>query len=336
MRTVIGLLVIVVIIAFVAVVLWRRRGRDEIHSIDSYRNALDTLQEMRGAPGSASIRVLAPEEQESLRQPPPQSTIKTGVVEPTLENTPPPEVVSPPPGAVDGMVFNDDVSELGRSTPLADAEPTRGHENPSWAIGRMEGRPPVQGRQVLVAGIAILVVLLLVVVGVVIGTKHSATHSATTKHPSTTVAHHPKRPVPSTTTTAAAPAAFAPQSATATSATYDMVANHFAVTITATQGACWTVATDAAGKQVFAGSVAPGTPQVIKSSGTLVVTLGAPANVSVSVGGTPVTFPSGYQTPLVLTFQFTASPTTTAPGATTTTSTTSTTLPVTTTSGITP
>ena len=335
MRTVVGLLVIVLIIAFVAVVLWRRRGRDEIHSIDSYRNALDTLQEMRGAPGSASIRVLAPEEQESLRQPPPQSTIKTGVVDSPLEVTPPPDVVSPPPGAVDGMVFNDDVSELGRSTPAPESEPTRGHENPSWAIGRMEGRPRVQGRQLLVAGVAVVVVVLLVVVGVAIGTKHSASHAATTQHSSTTVAHHPKHPVPSTTTTTAAPTTFAPENATATSATYAMVSNRFAVTITATQGACWTVATDAAGKQVFAGSIAPGTPQVIKSRGTLVVTLGAPANVSVSVGGTPVTFPSGYQTPLVLTFQYSAPTTTTAPSATTT-STTSTTLPVTTTSGITP
>lgn len=335
MRTAIGLIVLLCVIAFIAVVLWRRRGRDEIHSIDSYRNALDTLQEMRGAPGSASIRVLAPDEQQSLRQPPPQAAIKTGMVEP------PPTAVPPPPDAIDGMVFADDIGALGRSAPLPETEPGKGHEDPTWAIGRMESRPRFQSRQIIVGAVAALVIVALVIIGTLIGSKHNAASTSTTSksshHATTTVHHGPKKkPTPTTTVPTTTPKSYAPQNATATSATYNVMSGSYTIVITANGGACWTVATDGNGNQVFAGSVSPGTPQSIKATGTLVVNLGAPANVSVSIGGVPVTFPSGYQTPLVLTFQPAPPTTTTVPGATTTSSTTTTSLPVTTTSGITP
>jgi hypothetical protein len=333
-RTAIGLIVLLCVIAFIAVVLWRRRGRDEIHSIDSYRNALDTLQEMRGAPGSASIRVLAPDEQQSLRQPPPQAAITTGMAEP------PPTAVPPPPDAIDGMVFADDIGELGRSAPAPESPSGKGHEDPTWAIGRMESRPRFQSRQIIVGAVAALVIVALVIIGTLIGSTHSATTSTTSKgphHVTTTVKHGPKKkPSPTTTTPPTVPKSYAPQNATATSATYNVASGTYTVVITANSGACWTVATDGNGNQVFAGSVSPGTPQSLKATGTLVINLGAPANVSVSIGGVPVTFPAGYQTPLVLTFQPAPPTTTTVPSAPSTPSTTTTSLPVTTTSGITP
>ena len=186
----------------------------------------------------------------------------------------------------------------------------------------MEPRHPVQNRQIIAGIAAGAVIVVLVVIGILIG---SGSDSST--HPTSTVPSHRQRhsttTVPrSTTTTAPKITALAPQTSTATTATYLAPSGTYSVTVKATGGSVWTIVTSAAGDQVFAGAIDPGSPQTFKVSGGVEVNLGAPGYATVSIGGLPVTFPTGYQSPLVLTFTpaapTPASTTTTAPVATTT------------------
>ena len=319
MRSIVGLIILLIVAGGIGALLWSRRSRDEIHSIDSYRNALDTLQEMRGPSASASVRILDPSEQEQLRQPPPP----VGAFAKHLEPPETPAAVAPPPGSRDGMVFREDI---GRSD-VGEAETGgehRGHDAPSWAISRMEPRHPVQNRQIIAGLAAGAVIVALVIIGVVIGSGSGSSTSGTT---TTTTTHHratttsaPK----ATTTTSPKVTSYEPQTSTATTATYVAPNGSYAITVKATGGSVWTIVTSAAGEQVFAGAIDPGAPQTFKVSGGVEVNLGAPGYAAVSVGSLPVTFPSGYQSPLVLTFApaTSTSPTTTsAPASTTTTKT---------------
>lgn len=320
MRSIVGLLILLVIAGTIGALLWSRRSRDEIHSIESYRNALDTLQEMRGPTASASVRVLDPAEQQELRQPttPEQFTHHEPVA-------PPPPAVAPPPGSHDGMVFREDIGRSGHGEDH-DQELHRGHDAPAWAISRMEPRHPVQNRQLIVGLVAGIAILLLVIVGVVIGGGGTGDDKATTTTaPRRTTTTSPR----TTTTTSPKVSAYAPQSSTATTATYSIPTSTYSVTVKATGGSIWTIVTKSgSGEQVFAGSIDPGSPQTFKVSGGVDVNLGAPGYASVSIDRIPVTFPTGYQSPLILTFTpVPPTPPTTAPPSTTTT----TTIPVTTT-----
>ena len=319
MRTVVGLVIIIAIVVVIAVLLWQRRGRDEIHSIDSYRNALDTLQEMRGPAASASVRVLDQSELEELRQPHPTDAILHGHFEEPEKVT----AVGPPPAARDGMVFSE---EIGRAERAADQGESRGHEAPTWAIERMQSRPRFENRQIIVGAIAGVAIVAIVVIGALIGSSSSSnTKSTTTTHP-----HASTTRATSTTTSTSAPkvTSYQPESSTATSATYAIPGSSFEVTIKATTGPCWTIVTASnGGAQLFAGSIQPGSPQVIKATSSIDISLGAPALATVSVGGIPVDFPQGFSTPLVLTLAPSTSTTPTTGSAPTTT----TTVPVTTT-----
>ena len=323
-RTVLGLIIIIALLGAVGAVLWRRRGGDEIHSIDSYRHALETLQEMRGPSASSTIRVLGADEQRQLRQPPPHPEVRSGVSgrPPLPTPPPPPEAVSPPPLARDGMVFGEGLS----SDRHLDDEHHEGshHERAgtTWAMDRARSQPRVHSKQLIAAAVASVVILFLVIVGAVIGRSGSGKPATTTSTPK-----HAKTTTPPTTTTMA-PKVLDPQDATTTSATYLVSSSEFVVTVTATKGPCWTIATDATGQQVYAGGIEPGTPQQIKGSGTLSISVGAPENVSIAVDRASVRFPEGVQTPFVLTIK-TASQTTTT---TTPLGTPTTTPPVTTTS----
>jgi hypothetical protein len=318
-RAAIGLIIIAAVVITIVALLWRRRTRDEIHSIDHYRNALETLHGMRPDTASTSVRVLDPDEAKSLRQPHAQQVIRS-----SNRGLPPP-TIAVPPDARDGMVFDD--ANPPPAGPL-DEDPHRGHDSSQWAISRAQSHPPLQNRQWMAMGIATAIVLVLLVVGVLVGrSSHTSSRAVTT-----TTSHGTVKKRSSTTTTAApkvttttAPTSYQPQAgASTTAATYIAPSTRYVLTITATGGGCWTVANSLpANTQLFAGTVAPGSPESLAVNGGILVTLGAPGNVSITLNGRPVVFPTGYQTPLALTFQPPAPPTptttTSAPAVTTTT-----------------
>lgn len=308
MHSFLGLGFLGIIVIIIVVLLWKRRTKDEIHSIDHYRNALDTLNEMRTGAGSSSVRVLDSDEARSLRQPEHREAIRSSNPRP---------VVGPPPGSEDGMVFDDTPHQNRLSI---EGEHERGHQNPEWAISRAQSNPPFQNRQWYVMGIATAVVIVLLIIGVLIGSSQKSTPTSTTT--STTQKTTSKTTIPKTPPTTI-PLTYVPQAGgSATAATYTAPSTRYILMITATGGGCWTVAnSQPANTQLFAGVVPPGTPQQIPVTGAVQVTLGAPGSVSVQLNGHAVTFPTSFQAPLVLTFQPATPPTTatTTPPTTTTT-----------------
>ena len=309
MRTAIGLVMILTVVIVVIVVLVRRRDRDEIHSIDHYRDALTTLDDMR-APSGRTIRILSEDEARELRQPHPA---------PLIRSEPPrsPTRLEPPNGPGEPITFDD----AGEPIELSD-DPHRSHlhhDNPQWAIERMDNRHVLHNRELLAAGGALAVLAVLIVVGVAIGgSSGSSKHVATTTSQATTTTG-PGRTT--TTTTTALPTTFQPQpGATATAATYFVSGGSFTAVIQATGGPCWTIATGVDGSSLFTGSIPAGSSQTITKTGGFSVSLGAPGNVTVTMNGIPVAFPPSYGAPLVLSFiSPPSSTTTTAPSSPTTT-----------------
>ena len=270
---------------------------------------------MRSDPASTSVRVLDSDEARELRQPHAPPVIRS------THQLHPPGVIAVPDGAEEGMVF-DDGSPYGRD--VAEEEHHRGHDSSEWAISRAQSRPPLQNRQWAAMGIATAIVLVLLIIGVLIGkSNHSGSQPAAST--TTTMAKHQRATTTTTVKTppTTTPSNFQPQAgATSTTASYSAPNGRYVLVVTATGGGCWTVATAQPGNsQLFVGTVAAGSPQQIPVTGGAQISLGAPGNVTVTLNGKPVVFPSGFQTPLVLSFAPApvASPTTTGPAITSTT-----------------
>lgn len=309
MRTVLIIILLLGAVIGVIVFALRRRERDEIHSIDHYRNALHTLDDMR--PPTPSVRILSADEAKELRQPHPGSLIRSDVPPPTgqfFEEVPPED-------------HQADIDAKSRAIRHA-----LHHDDPKWAISRMQDRHVLQNREVLAAIGAVVLVVVLIVVGIAIGNSGSK-HSTTTIPPVT----RPNAP-PTTTTTTVHLTKLDPQPGfTANAATYFVPATQFVLDVAATQGDCWATVTTVDGQILFNAAIAVGSSRSFQHAGGISVSLGAPGNVAVKMNAVPVDFPSGFAAPLKLSFVTMPTTTTTAaPASTTTTSSTTTTAPPTT------
>jgi len=129
------------------------------------------------------------------------------------------------------------------------------------------------------------------------------THHATGQHHAT-----------ATTTTTAPPAVSPPAGASAHTATYNVAASSYSLTLAATTGECWVEATNAAtGAVLFTTTLLAGQSHAIAATGPVTVIAGAPGAFSATVNGAPVTLPPGNQAPFTLVFETasaTAPPTT--------------------------
>jgi hypothetical protein len=114
--------------------------------------------------------------------------------------------------------------------------------------------------------------------------------------------HHHGHPSSSTTTTAPPQVAPASVGAGGTTARYSVPGSGpFTVTVAASEP-CWIDATEASsGSVLWTGTLHAGGSQSVQSSGTLSLELGAPG-ATLTVDGTPVSFPAGMHTPFVATF----------------------------------
>jgi preprotein translocase subunit SecG len=130
---------------------------------------------------------------------------------------------------------------------------------------------------------------------------HSSPNNATgANSTTTTVAHHGKKKPP-TTTTVHATTPYAPVTSTSTSATYQVSAQSYTLTLSAS-GTCWVEAhNETAGTMLWAGELTAGSSQVLQATGTTTVQIGTPT-VSFEVNSVPVTLPSPIYTPFVATF----------------------------------
>ncbi len=315
------LTVVVVIVAVVLITLvtWavRRRGVDEVHSVDGYRHTLETLQDIRSRSGSGSVRVLGGPTGTTASP----SSSGEGVV-PTTPPAPAPApfdaaapnaIVAPttPPGAgrspgnrhgrgSEELVFDD--TALGDMVgPLHTGTDKRGQDQ---AISAMGHRP----RRLGVAVTAIVVVALLAVVIVVgIHFDHSSHHTVASKAASAAgsrqagVKKHSKKASAPTTTTTTVPPTFTAVTYTATTATYTPPSTSYAVTFATKTGACWITVTSATGSVLFTQTLQPGQSKSISTTGKSTIILGAPSSVTITIDHVPVVLPGGYQTPFYMT-----------------------------------
>jgi hypothetical protein len=154
---------------------------------------------------------------------------------------------------------------------------------------------------------AVAVVIVLVVVLLLTGShkvvpppRHH--HGSNAKNTKTHVGHD-GRTTSTNTTSTTSPPVVVPQSATSRSATYAVSVSTFTLAFSATSGACWVDATNGtSGAALFVETLEPGQQHSLVASGPVTVVLGAPTVLAVSVNGSAVALPSGFQTPFTMKF----------------------------------
>ncbi len=121
-------------------------------------------------------------------------------------------------------------------------------------------------------------------------THHGGAATATTSH----IHPPPLRHQTSTTTSTAPPTVSEPQGGTAHSATYQVAAPSYSLSLAATAGQCWVEATNTAnGSVLFTATLYPGQSHTIAATGPVTVIAGAPGSFAATVNGSAVTLPPG-------------------------------------------
>jgi Domain of unknown function (DUF4115) len=294
----IGGIVAAALVAVGAVALFTRRvAHDDVHSVEGYHRSLHTLEtinahptiavaEERSAPGPApaypesAVRVASP------------STLRvTG-----LRGSVPP-VPTPPLADPDAPMTFDDAAQPPPPPPLPPVHRDK-------AMTSINHRP----RRLAAPATAVAVVLVLIVVLLLTGSHkvppvRTHAHDKNSGHNSSGATTPPKKKATSTTSTPPPPAVSSPQAATPQSATYDVAAGTFTVTLSATSGACWVDATSTAtGATLYSGTVAAGGQHAFNAAGPVTLIVGAPTVLSTSVDGDAVVLPPGFQTPFTMNF----------------------------------
>ena len=295
MTTVLVVGAIAVVGAVVARVTWRRPA-DERHSIQSHQQTLDTLRAM------SDRRPVSQRDNATVPRP---DTPSGAPVRSARTRTGPPHAVparakGPGGNGVDDLVFVDEAApgrpgEIPRLSPLTLpgglTRPGRGHRRQGASRGRSTPR-----LLPLVAAVAVLAVV--IGAAVALAPSHpskanTALHRPSTKSKSCTTA--PRTTVPP-------PAQVHASSSTSSTAVYGAPATSYTVALQAT-GPCWVEATTAAtGNVVWTGTMTPGQTRSVPATGSLILRLGAPQDVRITLNGSPVVLPAGYQSPFDMRF----------------------------------
>jgi hypothetical protein len=303
-----GIVAAVVVVAVSAVALLTRRvAHDDVHSVEGYHRSLHTLESINANP-----MISGSDERSSQGAGPayPESAVRvaspsTGRATALPGSVPP--VPIPPLADPDTPMTFDDAEGAPPHSPPAPPRPVHRDK----AMISINHRP----RRLAAPATAVAVVLVLVVVLLLTGS-HSVpprgTHSSdrNSRHNGSTAPKPPKKGATTTTSTPPPPVS-SPQAATTQSATYDVAATAFTVTLTTTSGACWVDATSSAtGTTLFSGTLAAGAQHSFSATGPVTLIVGAPTVLHTTVDGDAVDLPPGFQTPFTMSFVTSA----TAPG----------------------
>jgi hypothetical protein len=302
----IGEIVAAVVVTVTAVALLTRRvAHDDVHSVEGYHRSLHTLESINAHPTVAGGDEVSSQVAKSAY---PESAVRvagTSTVRVTgLRGSVPPVPPVPPPPLADPdgpMTFDDAAHPL--APPALPAPPEPPHRDK--AMTSINHRP----RRLAAPAMAVATVLVLIVVLLLTGS-----HKVPPTHPhssnknsghSSTATKPPKKRTTTTTSTAPppAPAVSSAQAATPQSATYDVAATTFTVTLAATTGACWVDATSSAtGATLFSGTLAAGAQHSFSATAPVTVIVGAPTVLTTTVDGGAVVLPPGFQTPFTMSF----------------------------------
>jgi hypothetical protein len=165
-----------------------------------------------------------------------------------------------------------------------------------WALSRSAHRSRVSPSSARVGVIAIVAILVVGAVGYYAEHLHGAKSPTSTSSTTTTVRR-------TTTSTLALPSSFVAKSVSGNTATYEVPRRTYAVTVNGAAGAVWTVYRMGPNNTLeFQGTVPLGQSKTLTMTGTSQITLGSPKSATVSVAGSPVTFPTPLVAPLILVF----------------------------------
>ncbi len=313
----------VVVVLIIAGVIWSRlrAGHSDRRSMETYGHGLAALGDVTRRSGSASsVRVLpggaVPSETPSGAPTASGTPADVTVPRPTaaapdtaagdlppaggttrlpaLESRPSrrPSVSMPAPGAE--LQFEDPaegVHEAGRSL----REPThRATGAAPWGLGRPGdglGRQSA-GRKLMVAAIAVVAVAAIVTAAVLL-TLHPAPHRAAS--PPTTTAAGTSTTTTTTAVTTTTTPVVAPISTTGSTATFKAPSGRYTLRFSAGTSPCWVGIEPSAGAGTYLWSetVQAGSVGHYRPSGPVVVQLGAPEYISVTLDGVPLKIPSG-------------------------------------------
>jgi hypothetical protein len=304
-----GIVAAVVVAVGVVVLLTRRVAHDDVHSVEGYHRSLHTLESINAHPLTSGSDDLPGQGANTAY---PESAVRvasrsTGRAAALPGSVPP--VPIPPLADPDAPMTFDDAEEAPPFSPPAPPRPVRRDK----AMISINHRP----RRLAAPATAVAVVLVLVIVLLLTGShsvppggRHSAGKNS--RHNGSTAPTPPRKKATTTTSTSTPPPAVSsPQAATTQSATYDVAATTFTVTLTATSGACWVDATSSAtGTTLFSGTLAAGAQHSFSATGPVTLIVGAPTVLHAAVDGDAVVLPAGFQTPFTMSFVTTA----TAPG----------------------
>ncbi|HVB91083.1 MAG TPA: DUF4115 domain-containing protein [Acidimicrobiales bacterium] len=297
---------VVVPVAVAAGLFSRRRSHEDEHSVQHYHRQLHTLEGMRDHPagsaregaGGAGAHPVFPASAVRLAG---TSTVR-------LTETAKPEVPPVAPSAITSPaepVHFDDALPLTLPLPPPPLPPPP-DAGPLWrqdpVMTAINHRPRRLGAPAAAVGAVIVLVVILVLTG-----QHSLTpafHHKAAPGRATTVSPGPRVP------TATVPALVSPPVvSSAHAATYTVGRPAFTLALAATSAPCWVEVTDVAtGAVLFTGILGPGQEHTVGAPGSVSVIAGAPQALAVTVDGSAVTLPPGFQAPITLGFMAAAPP----------------------------
>ena len=177
-----------------------------------------------------------------------------------------------------------------------EVRPTPMRHNENWALSR-SARSNLRFAGLRIGAIVLVLALVAGFVGYYVQ-RHSSGLTVPGASTTTTTSS-----VPTTTTTLRWPSTFRPTSRNGQTANYRVPAVKYTVVVSGTRGATWTVYQMGPKNTLeWQGSVALGRSESLQMTGNSLITLGSPKNATVTVGGSPVVFPSPLPTTLSLSF----------------------------------
>jgi len=297
----IGVIVAAVVVAALTIaLLTRRMAHDDVHSVEGYHRSIHTLESINAHPAvpvagtESGLGADPPHAERTLRVIGTPSVRVTDASTPAVSSGPPLPVTQP----VGPLLFDD----AGPQTSPASHERM---VNRDKAMGSINHRPRRLGAPAAAVAVVIVLVVVLLLTGshtVVPSPRHQLDNRSSGKN-TRSHAGRAGRTTSVTTTSTTSPPVAVPLSGTSRTATYAVNSRTFTLAFSATSGACWVdVSNSTSGAPMFVGTLAPGQQHSLSASGPVTVVVGAPTVLAVTVNGSAVALPSGFQTPFTMKF----------------------------------
>jgi hypothetical protein len=328
LRIVIALVIVVLAVLVVAAIVWARiaSGRSATKSVETYERALGVLGEVSKRTESTGFRILPHEEtgrahvarrgdavagqvptaRRDVRMPA-QGPLASSRLPPAGE----PKLRFSSPGRP-GAALPADAEVAGDQAPSAPAGSTA-PSRPPRAGARLKGAAEVRARgqayrssadrhrQVMVRRAATGATAAVAVVAVVLaavslsGGGGGGRHGTTT---TTTLRRGGGGSRTTTTTTTTIPTSLQPTSVSASNVSFTVPSSRYTLAFQATGGSCWVgIEHTSAGPWLFAETLVAGQSASYQGSGALVVTLGAPEHIGLTVNGLVAELPRSITQP---------------------------------------